>query len=179
MKKSLIIILSTVIFAILFISFSSCEDDDRKANKEWKSNNIDAYDRITKNPSYSEVSGLEVGYPRGVYKRVIKSGTGSVRPFQTAKVSVVYKGYYYDGAVFDVGNSKTEIPMSFLVNEVVRGFSTALQAMVVGDKWEIVVPYYLGYGAVHEYDDYGVVVIRAYTTLFFEVELLGVDQYPK
>jgi FKBP-type peptidyl-prolyl cis-trans isomerases 1 len=180
MKKSIIVILSTVIFTILSTSFFSCEDEGRKVDKEWKSNNIDAYVQITKNPNYTEVRGLADGYPRGIYKRVIKSGTGNVHPFQTAKVNVIYKGYFHDGTVFDIGNSKTEVSLSFMVNEVVRGFSTALQAMVVGDKWEVVIPYHLGYGPVDEIDSSsGALIMKAYTTLFFEVELLGIDQYPE
>jgi FKBP-type peptidyl-prolyl cis-trans isomerase len=58
------------------------------------------------------------------------------------------------------------------VNGLVRGFNVALQNMVEGDKWKICIPYYLGYGTVSSGS------IPAYTTLFFEIELLKINQYP-
>lgn len=66
---------------------------------------------------------------------------------------------------------------SFAVNGVVRGFSIALQNMVVGDKWKICIPYHLGYGA-SGYRQNGITLIRGYSTLFFDVELLEINQYP-
>ena len=54
------------------------------------------------------------------------------------------------------------------VNRVVDGFSTALQHMKVGDKWEVWMPWRLGYGAN------GSNAIPAHTTLVFEIELLEI-----
>jgi peptidylprolyl isomerase/FKBP-type peptidyl-prolyl cis-trans isomerase FklB len=54
------------------------------------------------------------------------------------------------------------------VNGVVDGFSTALQHMQVGDKWEIWIPWKLGYG------ESGNNSIQGYTTLVFEIELVAI-----
>ena len=47
-------------------------------------------------------------------------------------------------------------------------WQVALQKMHVGDKWIIYIPYTMGYG------NKSVDSIPAYSTLVFEVELLGV-----
>jgi len=155
--------------------FSACNDDD-KVDVEWRDANIEAYNEITMNSDYSEIVGPE-GTPRGVYKSVIKNGSGEVNPLQTSNVKILYTGYYCDGTVFATGTSVTEIPALFNVSDVVRGFSTTLQAMVKGDKWKVVIPYQLGYG--HEgLVSYGTVLIKGYSTLFYEVELVDIDLYP-
>lgn len=173
MKK--FIYLFTIAFAATI--FSACSDDDN-VDEEWRDANIEAYNEITMNPNYVEVKGPE-GSPKGVFKRVIKNGSGDVYPFQTSIVKIHYKGYYHNGVVFAAGTSITEVPASFEVNGVVRGFSTALQTMVVGDKWEVVIPYTLGYGVNDQTDYYGNVIIKAYSTLFYEVELVEIDLYPE
>jgi FKBP-type peptidyl-prolyl cis-trans isomerase len=50
--------------------------------------------------------------------------------------------------------------------------------MVVGDKWRLCIPYELGYGAAGKSDGYGNVMMRGYTTLFFELELISINQHP-
>ncbi|MFA7065782.1 MAG: FKBP-type peptidyl-prolyl cis-trans isomerase, partial [Dysgonamonadaceae bacterium] len=54
------------------------------------------------------------------------------------------------------------------VSGVVDGFSTALQHMKEGDKWEVWIPWQLGYG------ERGQSPIPGYTTLVFEIELVEV-----
>jgi len=161
----------------LGISFHSCNNGN--SSSAWKNANMNAYDAITKNPDYSEV--LTASGPTGVYKKVINSGTGTEYPFQTSKVKVLYQVTYYDGTTFDVGTSQSNTPAEFSLGgqSVVRGFSFALQQMVVGDKWEIWVPYYLGYGASDYYDPTTYqLVCKGYTTLIFQVELVSITEYP-
>lgn len=175
MKKFVTAFLLPVLFISLSTIFYSCDDDD-DVDTEWRDINWEAYLNVVADPDFSEVVGSD-GSPEGAYKRIINSGTGDVRPFQTSTVKVNYKGYYYDEILFDAGNSVSEIPASISLNEVVRGFSVALQTMVVGDKWEIVIPYFLGYGETNKIDSYGNITMKGYTTLFFEVELLEIDLY--
>jgi FKBP-type peptidyl-prolyl cis-trans isomerase len=164
-----------VTFAALIISFSACNKNE--SLDDWREENMNAYQAITKNPYYKELK--TTNGPAGVYYKVIKSGTGTEYPIQTSKVKVLYKGSYYDGTVFDVGSSQNDVPVEFLTQNTVRGFSFALQQMVVGDKWEIWIPYYLGYGTSGSYDYYtGQVGMKGYTTLVFELELVGITQYP-
>jgi FKBP-type peptidyl-prolyl cis-trans isomerase len=162
---------------LLSWSFASCNDDDDKVDEAWRDANTEAYTKITKDPAYKELT-TATG-PRGVFYKVIKNGDGTEHPIQTSNVKLLYKGTYYDGSVFDAGTSLSETPMEFSPGGTVRGFSFALQNMVVGDKWEIWVPYYLGYGAAGYVDSYyGTVYIKGYTTLIFEVELVSFIQYP-
>lgn len=158
--------------AFISTSFVACDDDDNDSS--WKDKNLRAYQEVVKDSDFKEVS-LPKG-PEGIYRRKIKSGNGTESPIQTSLVKIYYKGYYYDGTVFDSGTSAYDdaTTASFYVSNLVRGFSVALQTMVVGDRWEIVVPYYLGYGATPNYS----IVIPGYTTLFFEVELVDFEQYP-
>ena len=144
---------------------------------DWRDENIAAYKAIKENPEYKELR-TETG-PEGVYYKVLKTGTGTEYPFQTSKVKIFYRGTYYNGTVFDEGSGGSNIPKEFSTNSTVRGFSFALQNMVVGDKWEIWIPYNLGYGIVGLYDNYTYrTIIKGYTTLVFEVELVEIIQYP-
>jgi len=166
-----------LLISFISFSFTACGDDDED-NKEWKKANEVAYDAIAGNPDYTELQ-TETG-PSGVYYKVLPNDKpkGTEHPLQTSKVKVFYKGMYYDGSVFDAGTGTREEPAEFLTSGTVRGFSFALQNMVVGDKWEIWIPWYLGYGNTGLTNSYGQTVIKGYTTLVFEVELVEFTQYP-
>jgi FKBP-type peptidyl-prolyl cis-trans isomerase len=169
-------LLYLLVFASLIISVGACKDDDDIS--KWRDANIAAYQAITKKTEFRELR--TASGPEGVYYKTIKSGTGSENPIQTSRVKVLYKGTEYDGFPFDHGTSRNNIPVELYLASTVRGFSFALQNMVVGDKWEIWIPYYLGYGAagLREEEYPYRVIIRGYTTLIFEVELLDINQYP-
>ena len=167
-----------LLISLISFSFITCGNDDED-NKEWKKANEAAYDAITENPDYTELK-TESG-PSGVYYKVLPNDKekGTEYPLQTSKVKVLYKGMYYDGSIFDAGTGTSETPAEFLTGGTVRGFSFALQNMVVGDKWEIWIPWHLGYGSVGYIDPYTrKTVIKGYTTLVFEVELVEIIQYP-
>jgi len=177
-----------LIFSVLIVSFSACSKSDKDID-EWRDANIAAYDVITKNSEYKALQ-TQTG-PTGVYYKVITSGSGTEHPMQTSKVKILYKGTYYDGSIFDPGTSGTDIPVEIGLNgEIVvygttypntviaRGLSFAIQNMVVGDKWEIWIPYYLGFGVAGLYY-YQTTIIKGYTTLIYEVELVSITQYPQ
>ena len=54
------------------------------------------------------------------------------------------------------------------VNELITGWTTALREMPTGSRWEIVIPYNLGYGSRPAG------VIKAFSTLVFDITLLDV-----
>jgi FKBP-type peptidyl-prolyl cis-trans isomerase len=166
----------------LFAAFAFASCNDEQIDTVWKDANDKAYLEITENDEYCDVrssSHPEHGTgPIGIYYKELKKGNGTEYPLQTSTVNVLYSGKYYDGTYFDEGTSKNNIPDEFAVAATVRGFSYALQNMVVGDRWEIVIPYYLGYGASGSVDYYGNVTVKGYTTLFFDVELVSVTTYP-
>ena len=104
----------------------------------------------------------------GLQYEVINTGAG-VSPGPTEKVKVHYHGTLVDGTVFDSSVQRGE-PISFPVNGVIQGWQEALQLMKVGDKWRVVIPSELGYGARG-----AGAKIPPHSTLIFEVELLGIE----
>jgi FKBP-type peptidyl-prolyl cis-trans isomerase FklB len=107
--------------------------------------------------------------PDGLQYKVIKQGTGD-KPKATDVVEVNYRGTFIDGKEFD-SSEKNGGPVSFPVNEVIKGWSEALTLMPIGSKWQLFIPSDLAYGDEGEGDD-----IQPGSTLVFDVELLGVKK---
>ena len=102
----------------------------------------------------------------GLLYDVIKDGNGSL-PIETDEVEVHYHGTLIDGQVFDSSRDRGE-PAKFRVNQVIAGWTEALQLMKVGSKWKLFIPANLAYGKN------GNNSIGPNETLTFEVELLGI-----
>lgn len=104
----------------------------------------------------------------GLQYEVLKSGAkGGAKPKATSTVKVHYHGTLVDGTVFDSSVERGE-PIEFALNQVIAGWTEALQLMTVGDKWKLTVPPAIGYGA------HGKGAIPPNAVLVFEVELLGI-----
>ena len=119
---------------------------------------------LAQNAQRKEVTVLD----SGLQYEVLKSGSGQ-KPSATSKVTVHYTGTLIDGSVFD-SSVKRGQPATFGVNQVIRGWTEALQLMPEGSKWKLFIPYNLGYG-----DRGAGQSIPPYATLIFEVELLKVN----
>jgi len=104
----------------------------------------------------------------GLQYKVIKSGTGK-SPKATDTVSVNYRGTLTNGKEFD-SSSAHGGPASFPVNQVIPGWTEALQLMKEGDKWQLTVPAKLAYAERGAGPDIG-----PNEVLIFEVELLKVE----
>lgn len=107
----------------------------------------------------------------GLQYIVVKEGTGE-NPKPTDVVSVNYKGTLISGSVFDSNEGKK--PVTFPVNQVIPGWTEALQLMKIGSKYQLFIPYTLGYGERGAGQ-----TIQPYSTLIFDVELLGIEQADK
>ncbi len=105
--------------------------------------------------------------PSGLQYEIIKKGRGTKTPTATDVVKVHYHGTLIDGTVFDssVGNE----PISFGLTQVIPGWTEGLQLMTVGSKYKFYIPPHLGYGSQQAGS------IPPYSTLIFEVELLGIE----
>ncbi len=74
-------------------------------------------------------------------------------------------GFQFTTSWFGEYNPLIMIPAKFAVNGLVDGFSTALQHMHVGDRWEVCLPYQLGYS------DKETDATPAYSVLVFDITL--------
>lgn len=149
-------------------------------SKEWKvflnwslenqTGNKDQNGNVLK-PSYNDDDYIVV--------HVLDEGTGTETPLYTDSIKMSYRGRlipsasYKEGYVFDQtfeGNysSATALPTSATVNSGwIDGFTTALQNMHVGDRWQVFIPSNLGYGSEVTSG------IPAYSLLRFEMALNG------
>ena len=105
--------------------------------------------------------------PSGLQYKVLVKGNGEV-PLEDQKVQVNYEGRLIDGTVFDSSARHGDKPTEFKPNQVIKGWSEALTMMPVGSKWQLFIPYYLAYG------NRSAGVIKPYSTLIFDVELVGI-----
>lgn len=103
----------------------------------------------------------------GVLYKVEVGGSGKT-PKLSDRVKVRYEGRHVDGRVFD--KSKGEDPQEFRVDRTVAGWQEVLPLMREGDKWEVVVPSHLAYGA--KGSPFG--NIGPNETLVFAIELVDV-----
>ncbi|MBE2284252.1 MAG: FKBP-type peptidyl-prolyl cis-trans isomerase [Prosthecobacter sp.] len=103
----------------------------------------------------------------GLQYEVLKAGDGP-KPQATDRVNVHYHGTLIDGKVFD-SSVERGMPITFGVQEVIKGWTEALQLMPVGSKWRIYIPSQLAYGEQGAGGDIG-----PNEALIFEVELLGI-----
>lgn len=102
----------------------------------------------------------------GLQYEVIKEGNGA-KPVATDKVKVHYHGTFVNGEKFDSSVERNE-PAEFVLNEVIKGWTEGVQLMSVGSKYKFYVPQELAYGNQERGN------IKPYSTLIFEVELLGI-----
>jgi FKBP-type peptidyl-prolyl cis-trans isomerase FklB len=110
-----------------------------------------------------------VTLPSGLQYKVIKQGTGQ-RPLATDTVTVNYSGKFINGNEFDSSYKRGQ-PATFKVNEVIPGWTEALQQMPKGSVWELYIPASLAYG------EQGVPPsVGPNETLIFKVELLDVQK---
>ena len=182
------------ILGLLFsvsVAVSSCEETEGVVDPyyKWQERNeryIDSIAEVAKaNPgewrvilSYKitpDLNSLQQKTSDYIYCRILEKGEGTMKPVFTDSVATHYCGKLiplYDGSevVFDQsfkGELDTEIavPVVFGVGQVITGWTTALQEMVEGDRWEVYIPQGMAYGQS------GSGSIPAYSTLVFDMKL--------
>ena len=176
--------------SLLLLSCDQTETfDDR-----WQLDNEAQFVTISGNSEYQRLASHS-GNGYIMYKVIEEGDSNGETPLFTDRVKVLYTGWYkniwsmpdiytddkgnqiYNKIVFDSTENRNNIPSTFFVNPnassgsvfgVIDGFSTALQYMHIGDKWEVWIPWKLGYGESSSGS------IPAYTTLVFEIELVDI-----
>lgn len=85
--------------------------------------------------------------------------------------SVSYpNGFQFDTSWYGEYDLSNMIPAKMKVSGVVVGFASALMQMHVGDRWELCIPYRLGYNATEHTD------VPTYSTLIFDVTLHAIGK---
>jgi len=129
-------------------------DDNKTAGKAFLDENV-------------KKEGIKVT-ESGLQYKVVEPGTGS-KPTATDKVKVHYSGTLIDGTVFDSSIERGE-PVVFAVNQVIPGWSEAIQLMTEGAKYQVFIPSDLAYGPRGAGQ-----VIGPNATLIFDIELIKVN----
>src|SRR5674476_414992 len=144
--------------------------DAAKALKKGEVDKVKYKDYIDQNEVFLAKNKEKAGVTTtasGLQYEVIKMGIGT-KPTASDKVKVQYVGTLIDGTEFD-SSIKRNQPATFPVSNVIPGWTEALQLMPVGSKFKLYLPAAIAYGASGAGE-----VIKPFSTLIFEVELLEI-----
>jgi len=139
------------------------QEEKRKAAGEKNKAEGEAF--LAKNKERKEVKTTA----SGLQYEVLKEGTGPT-PKPTDTVTVHYTGTLIDGTKFDSSVDRGQ-PATFVLNQVIPGWTEGVQLMKVGSKYKLYIPSALGYGEQGAGN-----VIGPNSPLIFEVELLSIGQ---
>ena len=132
---------------------------------KFAANKKNGEDFLAENAKRDSVTTL----PSGLQYEVINEGSGE-KPSENAQVTVHYHGMLIDGSTFE-NTADSGQPATFGVNQVIKGWTEALQLMPVGAKWKLFIPQEMAYGANPNPNG----PIQPYMALIFEVELLSIN----
>ena len=104
----------------------------------------------------------------GLQYRILTAGNGPIAT-DTTKVEVHYEGKLIDGTIFDSSYKRGQTA-TFRPDQVIKGWTEALQLMPEGSTWELYIPYDLAYG------ENGTQNIPPFSTLIFKVEVVKVGK---
>lgn len=154
-------ILFVVIIMTLFISCSNESKFDQGPQKTdyTVENEKEITDYIAKN----NLTAVKTG--TGLYYVIDEPGTGN-QPTATSNVTVVYKGYYTNGNIFDIGKPEG---VSFPLNEVIKGWTEGIPYFKTGGSGILLVPSHLGYGPFNYRG------IPGGSVLIFDVKLISIN----
>merc|ERR1712046_459874 len=110
-----------------------------------------------------------VTLPSGLQYKVLREGGGTAHPTVDSSCECHYEGTLIDGTEFD-SSYKRGSPTSFAPNQVIKGWTEAMQLMVEGDKWQMYIPSELGYG-----DGGSGAKIKGGDVLIFNMEILKIN----
>jgi FKBP-type peptidyl-prolyl cis-trans isomerase FklB len=140
------------------------EDDDTTNSADMSNNKQAGEDFLAENKNKAGVHTL----PSGLQYEVLTEGRGP-KPGPTSNVTTHYHGTLLNGTVFDSSYQRGQ-PASFGVNQVIAGWTEALQLMPEGSKWRLYIPSDMAYGKRGAGRDIG-----PDSALIFDVELLKVN----
>lgn len=190
-----LVALPLFLFAFLLLPVSCSEESDEvEEYPNWEKTNTDYWNTLYAETTERIAAGdtswkilkkwslpdtTHTANTQYVVVHVLNEGTGSGSPLYTDSVRVHYtgrllpstsykNGYQFDSSFTDGSSAETSAPAQFLVSQLTDGFSTAVQHMHIGDKWEVYVPSDLGYG-----DSGSGSIIPGHSVLIFEIQLVS------
>ncbi|CAD7960586.1 unnamed protein product [Amoebophrya sp. A25] len=113
--------------------------------------------------------------PSGLAYKVLRQGEGKFHPTKDSPCDCHYRGTLVDRKTEFDSSYKRGQPTTFAPNQVIAGWTEAMQLMVEGDKWEMYIPPNLAYGSRSMGND-----LPAHSTLIFEMEIIKIkgDKVP-
>ena len=161
MTKIIIVVIAVVLIGYYFVrSSGGAKPEEIAANKK-------------AGAEFMETNKTEKGVKTtdsGLQYLLLTEGAGIDHPSASDRVKVHYEGKLLDGTVFD-SSVKRGKPISFGLNQVIKGWTEGVQLMVVGETTRFFIPADLAYGNKGAGSD-----ISGGSTLIFDVELLGINQ---
>ena len=101
---------------------------------------------------FLEENGAKEGVvtlPSGLQYKIVESGKGAFHPTVDSPCECHYEGRtasnFPAGPKFDSSYDRGS-PTTFAPNQVIKGWTEAMQLMVEGDKWELYIPSDAAYG---------------------------------
>ena len=140
------------------------ENEPQQDNNVSSNNKAEGEAFLAENKNKPGVTTL----PSGLQYEVLTEGTGK-KPTPRSSVTTHYHGTLINGNVFDSSYQRGQ-PATFGVNQVIAGWTEALQLMPEGSKWRLYIPSDLAYGKRGAGRDIG-----PDSALIFDVELLKVN----
>ena len=164
------------VFGALLLSsvfvFSSCSETI-DVNAERRAENEKVFLSYASAKNFEKVS-LPGNYgDRYIYMNKKVSGSGTVAPRATDLIKMHYEvallSTYKSGTprFFD-GNFNRQNVSSMRISDLIPGVAIALQSMKVGDKAEVLIPWFLAYGSRDSQ------VVPAFSALYYNIELLSI-----
>jgi peptidylprolyl isomerase len=123
-----------ICIAILVVSLAGCSPDSEGTTP----GPIPAPPDVASVPADAQVSAS------GLAWKVLKPGTGTLKPSATSQVLAHYTGWKTDGTMFDSSVVKDE-PLDYPLSRLIPGWIEGIQQMVVGEKRRFWIPEKLAY----------------------------------
>jgi len=153
------------IFLFLVILLASCNLDSSNGNEQTEpidftaqnEEQITAYLAANDLVSQKTASGLHF---------IIENQGDGAQPSATSNVTVVYKGYFLNGSVFD---QSSEAGLTIGLDRVIRGWTEGIPFFNEGGNGILLIPSHLGYGSFNASG------IPGGSVLIFDVNLISVN----
>lgn len=145
--------------ALIAFSLLACNSDDDPVKTDYTAENEQ---EIMEYIVEHNLGAKAIPTGSGLYYVIDEVGTGAAIT-ATSDVSVIYKGTFKDGSVFD---QSTEDGVSFNLQNVIQGWSEGMQYFNEGGSGMLLIPSHLAYGSSN-YSG-----IPGGSVLIFEVEVI-------